>query len=368
MTTVKQPEVSLSTSYPQHDEEIDLRELFKTLWQGKLTIITCTMMFAIAAVVYALNAQQWWTAKAVITKPKVADVVTFSQVVKRYQPAFDIYQPNGQVLSGIELDSLTGQDEIFERFIEAFNANNNKREFLVQSQVFTEALRVVNVNVEDSRVYRLALNEWLGKLKAAANDKNNPQFITLSAESITDQNSFELLNDYITYINEKVTEDLMEDFRSMLQIKNNELSQQLESRKQLVAQQLKLEIAKAEKALRIANAAQIRKPVENLNKEEIFAIDLGADAIREKVNVLKSLDDLSILDLNIGKISNKLNVLQRELPQIENLTVFSYLEAPELPLNRDKPKRGLIVVLGTLVGFLLGLVIVLARFALRNEK
>lgn len=367
MTAVKQPNVKNHASYPHRNDDIDFRQLFKVLWQGKLVIIVCTIAFAIVATIYVINAQQWWTAKAVITAPRLADVVTFNQAVKSYQPAFDINQPNGQVLTGKELDDLIEQEKIFERFIEAFNASKNKREYLSQSPLVSEVFNTMGINADDSRAYRLALNEWLEKTNAIANEKKNPQFFTLSAESITGQSSFDLLNDYIAFINQKVTEDLMEDLRSTLSIKSNELSQQLKSRRDLVAQQLKLEIAKAEKALKIASAAQVRKPVENLNKEEIFAIDLGADAINEKVNVLKSLDDLSILDPNISQISNNLNILHRELPKIKTLTLFSYLEAPEVPLNSNKPRRKLIVVLGTLLGGMLGVALVFVSHAFKNE-
>lgn len=38
-----------------HDDEIDLRELFATLWGGKWIIIGFTVVFAIAGVIYALN-------------------------------------------------------------------------------------------------------------------------------------------------------------------------------------------------------------------------------------------------------------------------------------------------------------------------
>ncbi|MEZ8144265.1 hypothetical protein A1OK_22030 [Enterovibrio norvegicus FF-454] len=373
MTSGKQSELQYTRPNSHQEDDIDLRILFKVLLQGKSTIVACTLLFVATAAVYAINAQEWWTTKAVITTPRVADVVTFSQAVKRYQPAFDYNQFNAEnnsfsdlVQPGLELDVLINERTIFERFLQAFNASKNKREFLNQSPVFVSALELLDIN-DDTRAYSLAVNDWLGKLIANRNDKTNNELITLSAQSVTDLSSLTLLNNYIAFINKKVTAGLIDDLRSTLQIKKNELFQQLESRELLVAQQLKLEIAKAERALKIANAAQIRRPVQNLNKEEIFAIDIGADAISEKVNVLKSLDDLSILDPNLGQIRNKLAILQRELPQIENLTLFSYLESAELPLNRDKPKRALIVVLGALLGGMFGIAIVMVRYVFRKD-
>ena len=37
------------------DDEIDLRELFTAIWQGKWIIIAITSLFAVASVFYAIN-------------------------------------------------------------------------------------------------------------------------------------------------------------------------------------------------------------------------------------------------------------------------------------------------------------------------
>ena len=47
---------------------------------------------------------------------------------------------------------------------------------------------------------------------------------------------------------------------------------------------------------------------------------------------------------------------------------FSYLDAPDEPLTRDKPNPPLIVVLATLLGGMLGVGIVLVRHAFRKHE
>ncbi len=49
-------------------------------------------------------------------------------------------------------------------------------------------------------------------------------------------------------------------------------------------------------------------------------------------------------------------------------TPFTYLDTPDEPLSRDKPKRPLIVVLATLLGGMLGVGIVLVRHAFRRPE
>jgi LPS O-antigen subunit length determinant protein (WzzB/FepE family) len=50
----------------QYDDEIDLRELFGVLWAGKIKIIAITAVFAIASVIYALSVPNQYKATALL--------------------------------------------------------------------------------------------------------------------------------------------------------------------------------------------------------------------------------------------------------------------------------------------------------------
>ena len=50
----------------QYDDEIDLRELFMVLWAGKIKIIVITAVFAVASVVYALSVPNQYKATALL--------------------------------------------------------------------------------------------------------------------------------------------------------------------------------------------------------------------------------------------------------------------------------------------------------------
>lgn len=58
------PEPHEATHYP--DDEIDLREVFATLWSGKWMIILITMLFAAGGVAYALHKQDVYQASALL--------------------------------------------------------------------------------------------------------------------------------------------------------------------------------------------------------------------------------------------------------------------------------------------------------------
>ena len=50
----------------QYDDEIDLRELFMVLWAGKIKIIAITAVFAVVSVVYALSVPNQYKATALL--------------------------------------------------------------------------------------------------------------------------------------------------------------------------------------------------------------------------------------------------------------------------------------------------------------
>ena len=58
---------NLAPHYQQHDDEIDLKELFIALWKGKWIIILLTAVFAVGGVLYALSIPNTYKAEAVLT-------------------------------------------------------------------------------------------------------------------------------------------------------------------------------------------------------------------------------------------------------------------------------------------------------------
>jgi uncharacterized protein involved in exopolysaccharide biosynthesis len=49
-----------------YDDEIDLWQLWETIWSGRWLIVAITSLFAVGGVTYALVAQEWWRAEVVL--------------------------------------------------------------------------------------------------------------------------------------------------------------------------------------------------------------------------------------------------------------------------------------------------------------
>ncbi|MEH0373778.1 LPS O-antigen chain length determinant protein WzzB [Vibrio mimicus] len=357
-------------AYPANDE-IDLKELFSALWQGKWLIIITTLLFSVAAIGYALTAQELWSAKATVSQPQLQGIASYQQAVKRYQPLFDVYQEDGSIIVSETLDLLIDPEVIFKRFIQEFNANGTKRRFMQTNPNFLTLQKQMLAQTNDPEIMQKLYEAWFERIQASAVDKKANDIFTLSFQSVDKASSLTLLNDYVQFVNQTLNQQLNANLISTLTAKYGELTQQEKNLLQQAQLRLHVELERTQYALNIAEAADIKQPVHNLGEQEIFAINIGSLALEAKLDALKSIKDLSVFEPKLAILQSKLSQFDLETLSAEakwSVNGFYYLDQPEQPLTRDKPKRALIVVLGGLLGGMLGMAIVLVRFAFRSEE
>ncbi|WP_416200407.1 LPS O-antigen chain length determinant protein WzzB [Vibrio coralliilyticus] len=362
----------LPNSFPVSDE-IDLRELFRAIWDGKLLIIATTLVFAVVAVLFAMTSQEWWSSTAKIARPQAQDMAEYRQQVKQFQPVFDVYQDVGTVLVSEELDDLIDSQVLFNRFIDAFNSSNNKRRFLDSSEEFQQFKEKIGSELNDEELIkarRFLYSEWFEKISAKAeNPKNDMSPYNISFQSTTSESSYLLLVNYIKTIKIKTHQDALNNLEAIVSAKKDELVQQKKILETQAKNRLLVEADRARYALSIAKAAGVTSPIQTSGSRELFGIDMGSKALAAKVDALNSIKNLSVIEPRLQQINAKLQMLKDlKLDRSIDFQTFRFLENVEQPITRDKPKRTLIVILGTLLGGMLGTAIVLISFAFRREQ
>lgn len=362
----------LPNSFPVSDE-IDLRELFKALWDSKLLIVLSAFVFSVIAVIFAMTSQEWWSSKATISQPQAQDMAAYRQQVKQLQPVFDVYQDDGTVLVSQELNDLTDAEVLFSRFVDAFNSSNNKRSFLDSSkefQQFKEQISSQLSDIEQGKARRALYSEWFGKIVAQAETpKSKLTSYHISFQSTTGESSYLLLVNYIKTIKSKVHQDALNNLEAIVSAKKDELVQQKKILETQAKNRLLVEADRARYAFSIAKAAGVTSPIQTNGSKELFGIDLGSKALAAKVKALESIKNLSVVEPRLQQINAKLEMLENlKIDRSIQFQTFRFLENVEQPITRDKPKRALIVILGTLLGGMLGVAIVLIRFAFRREQ
>jgi LPS O-antigen subunit length determinant protein (WzzB/FepE family) len=362
----------LPNSFPINDE-IDLRELFKALWGDKFLILATTLIVAILAFLVAMISQEWWSSTAKIARPQAQDMAAYRQQVKQFQPVFDIYQDDGTVLVSEELDGLIDSVVLVNRFVDAFNSSNNKRKFLDSSEEFQQFKEKLGSKLNDeelTKATRVLYSEWFGKIAAKAENSNNEMTpYNISFQSTTSESSYLMLVNYIRTIKIKVHQDALNNLEAMVSAKKNELVQQKRILEAQAKNRLLVEADRARYALSIAKAAGVTSPIQTNGSRELFGIDMGSKALAAKVEALNSIKNLSVIEPRLQQVNAKLQMLKDlKVDRSIDFQTFRFLENVEQPITRDKPKRALIVVLGTLLGGMLGVAIVLIRFAFRREQ
>ncbi|MDA0119801.1 LPS O-antigen chain length determinant protein WzzB [Vibrio sp. T11.5] len=353
--------------------EIDLRELLTGLWYSKWLIIATTLSFTIAAAIFAINSQEWWSSKAKVGPAQAYDMAAYRQQVKQFQPVFNIYQDDGTVLVSEELDNLIDSEVLFKRFVDAFNSNNNKRNFLESSKEFQQFKKKLNTELDEDELTkaRHALySQWFGNITIKAENPDSELTpYNIGFQSTSSESSYLLLVNYIKTIKTKTHQDALNNLEAIVSAKKNELTQQKRILEVQAKNRLTIEADRAKYALSIAKAAGVTSPIQTNDSRELFGIDMGSKAIAAKVEALNSIENLSIIEPRLQQIDAKLQMLKTlSVERSIDFQTFRLLEDVEQPITRDKPKRTLITAIGTLIGGMLGVVIALICFVFRREQ
>lgn len=342
-------------------DEIDLRELLLVLWCQKVLILLVTGAFAVAGIVYAMTARQVWTSQAVISEPSVSQVEALQLAVDKLQA---IMSSNSSPLTTAEFSSLE-QPAIFQSFISAFNSMNNKRDFLVREGIY--AAEMEKFEISDKRDGRALMSKLAESVSAKIQDKTS-QEMTLSFSAETPELALQRLGKYIDFVQQQQLKSKNAELQSIWKNRIKALTAQYYSAKADTLLKRQEELQRVGYSLRISKAAGVDAPLERIDSQEVFNIQLGTKGLAEKLKILNEIKDPELLNPELGKIRLQLSSLKALKLKNADFQSFNMIDSPEEPFTRDKPKRPLIVVLATLLGGMLGVAIVLVRHAFHRSE
>lgn len=142
------------------DDEIDLRELFRALWQGKWIIIVTTFSFTLVATIYAITLPNVYKSEAL-----VAPVSGNSSI-----------RIPGQLgslaaLAGVNLGALGGEGDNSDLAIEIIKSREFLGRFIEKHDLFIPIMaaegwsRIDNSLILDPKIYDISSSQWVRKVK-----------------------------------------------------------------------------------------------------------------------------------------------------------------------------------------------------------
>ena len=308
-------------------ESIDLIDVIVQLWKGKVTIIACTVFAIIFAVIYLLVAKEKWTSTAIITQPDAAQVAT-------YNNALNVIYGNS-----------------------APNINDLQLRVVGRLGSSLSALSETLDNLEERE-----------KLTIGPSVKGQTLPLQISYVGDTPKNAQAKVAKYIQHVDEEVGEELAVDLTDNIKLQISTLEDSLKTFESVAQEQKELRIKQISEALKFANEAKVASPKLQQSTEvtQDTMVLLGSEALS---SMIKN-EATRPLVLPSAYYQARQNLLDIQALKINPKTIhaYRYVMKPTLPLRRDAPKRGLTLILATLLGGMIGAGVVLGRNALRNYK
>lgn len=298
---------SLSTlhSSPYKTDEIDLRELFAIVWQGKWWIIGVTFIFALASVFYAQSLPNIYKSEALLASAEDSSGGSLSSGLGGLASLAGVnIVSDGNNKTELAMSVLKSRD-----FISGFV---QKHELMVPLFAVKGWDQENDQLLYDSDVYDIATKTWVGDGNAKPSSLDAYEKFR-EIMQISKDNETKLFTLSVDYYSPKLAkywvDQLVEDLN--LNIKSKDVAEANQSINYLNAQLKKTSIAEMQ--------AIIYGVIEEQFKKVMFA------EVREEY-------------------------------------VFKTIDRAVVPEKKAKPAKALICILGTMLGCLLGATIVFFRY------
>ncbi|WP_199450293.1 Wzz/FepE/Etk N-terminal domain-containing protein [Vibrio harveyi] len=304
---------------PQHgDDEIDLRELFKALWKGKWIIIVTTLVFAIGSVLYALSLPNIYKADALLAPAESSNGGGLSKMAGQLGGLAALAGVN---LGGGEFSQTDLAVQVMKsrQFVEAFI---NKHDLLVPFMAAKDWDLSNNKLILDEKIYNPTTGKWLREPDG------------MRGATPTAQEAFEVF---------------IKEVLSISQDKESGLyTVSVKSYSPYLAQQwVNWLIDDINKVMRERTIKEASQNLTYLNAQ------LQKTAVADMQSTFYKLIEEQTKSLMLAEVQEEF--------------IFKVVDPAVVPELKDGPKRALICVLGILLGGMLGVAIVLVRFAFRKE-
>ncbi|QIM66140.1 chain length determination protein [Mannheimia granulomatis] len=364
----------------QPADEIDLMEIFRILWNKKLWIIFTTFITTVLAGVYAFNAKEQWTSKATVIAPKLTELGDYLNIRREYNRILRVEPIDPNALSA----------SLFNNFNRLAQSQDTKNEFFVNSNVYKKLAEGKDEQGQRAVLFNLS-NESTSFIIPDAKKEPNAIGRTISFSAETPVEAQDTLGELIQFISNKAfsveLEDFLVDFQNVLAALNYEKSLiqedlsvnkavQLENLNKAYETAQKAGIKEYSKVFNEANPSNIAAALSDTKiplsdsklADSSYLFMLGEKYLRAQIDVANEKG--IIYPPRYYQIDYQLKQLEPlfEKTKVAKADAYSYQASPDYPVNKDKPKRVLILLIGTFIGLMIScLSIILTNYLLVSK-
>ena len=336
------------------DDEIDLVELFHSLWGQKWLIVLITLIFTGAAAAYAFLSKPVYEVSATVLPPSLSDIAGFN------------LGRTGADNGGLEPFLV---NDVYAVFARNLQSDRSRREF------FKEFYLTSLDDVQRSGSQDVLYSVFKEKFNVKAVDKNQPERYSIIIEHYNPELASVWAKKYIDQVAERSLDEMLLNADRELAVRARNIQQQIRSERDSAKVRREDRTMQLQEALTVADKIGLDNPpvitgrVSNDSELSAFMDGSlmymrGAKALRAELGVLlaRTSDDPFIPELR--SLEAKYQLFVGVSPDPSNVAVFRQdgdIEVPDQPI---KPKKSLIVVLGIVLGGMLGVFFALVRVML----
>ena len=300
------------------DDEIDLRELFAVIWQGKWIIIAITTLFAVASVVYAINQPNIYKSEALLAPAEEQQGGGLGALAGQFGGLAS--------LAGVNLGG--GSSNKAQLAIEVLKSRQFTSDFIQKHNILPDLMAAKTWNMQEnavvyvSEIYDAQNNKWVREIGAPFKPKPSMQ------------EAYKKFSKVLSASTDKET--------GMVKIAVEHVSP-------TIAQQW------VEWLIQDINATMKQRDVQEANRSTTF--------------LTRQLEQTKIAD--IRAVLYKLVEEQTKtimFAKVRDEYVFKTIDAALVPEEKFKPKRALIAILGTMLGGMLSVMFVLIRHFIAKPR
>lgn len=329
--------------------ELDIRGLCCTLWQGKKWIFGVALALVLLAWAYSLLVTPKWSTTAVTDRPTVNMLGSFYS-----QQQFLNNLDSRAAPSTVTPPSV--MDEAYQEFVMQLSAYDTRREFWLQSDYYKQR------QSGSARDDAVLLDEMIANIQFQPADaaKNLNDSVRLVAETAKDAN--ELLRQYVAFASQRAATHLNEELTGAWAARATQMSAQVKRQEAVAKAIYDRQVNSVQQALKIAQQqgfeqAKTETPSEQLPDSELFL--LGRPLLQARLENLQASGPSFDLDYDQNKAM--LSTLNVGPTLVNTFQTYRYLRTPEEPVKRDSPRRLFLMIMWGAVGALMGAGIALAR-------
>lgn len=363
----------------KHNNEIDLIEIIRVLWDKKWWIVLITFVTTLLAGVYAFSAKEQWTSKATVIAPKVADMRNYLALRSEY----------ANILNVKDFSSQTIVDNLFNNFKTTLFSNNVKKEFLTQSKWFEEYATGSSEDKRQKLISEMVGTNFLATIPDLKKDPN-ALGINISFATDTPTTAQKVLEEYISFVNKTVLVEDKIDFLADIDIAINNLKLQKDKIQRDTQNTRQVQLENLKNALDIAKSAEIKeysKTIGDLSVPQVTLGDaqipftdsklsdgtylfmLGEKYLQAQVDILTK--NKVVYPVSFYTIEKQVSLLKELAQKVDGdigVSGYYYLNSPDYPASKDKPKAAVILLISVLVGLLLAISTILLQYLFKRNR